>query len=157
MIWKLLAVLLAAALVLSTPVMALSPKDFSGGSLSGVAADGDALLVTDTFNKVVWRVEGETVTRSAGQIAPAGLNGEPVGGYDDGTLDTALFMEPWAIVPFLDGFAVSDAAANVIRYIGDDGVYTAAGSRKAGSANGGGEEASFDLPTGLAVDERGAL
>ena len=132
---KIISLLLAAAMALTVSAAALTPADFSGGALSGVAADGGALLVTDTFNKVVWRVEDGEVSRFAGQISVSGLDGEPIGKYDDGTLSTALFMEPWAIAPFLDGWAVSDAAANVIRYIDDAGVRTAAGSGKTGTDN----------------------
>lgn len=153
---KLFAFLLAGVMTL-TGAAALTPTDFSGGALSGVAQDDEALLVTDTFNKVVWRVEGDTVTRVAGQISVPGLDGEPVGMYEDGTLDTALFMEPWAIAPFLDGWAVSDAAANVIRYIDSTGVRTAAGSGEAGKIDGVGEQVSFDRPTGLAVGPDGSL
>ena len=78
---KLLAMLMAAVLILSIPATALEPKDFSGGALSGIAADGNALLVTDTYNKVIWRVEGDQVTRYAGKIGVAGVRGEPVDSY----------------------------------------------------------------------------
>ena len=151
----LLAVALCAALVV--PAAALTSTDIAGGSPSGIVEDNGALLVTDTFNKVVWRVEDGAVTRFAGQISIPGLDGEPVGKYEDGTLDTALFLEPWAIAPFLEGWAVSDAAANVIRYIDDSGVRTAAGSGKAGKSNGIAERVSFDRPTGLAAGEDGSL
>lgn len=154
---KFFTLLLAAVMVLTVSAGALTPTDFSGGALSGIAQDGGALLVTDTFNKVVWRVENGEVTCFAGQISVPGLDGEPVGKYDDGTRSTALFMEPWAIAPFLDGWAVSDAAANVIRYIDAGGVRTAAGSGKAGKADGVAERVSFDRPTGLAADDDGVL
>lgn len=154
---KIISLLLAAAMALTVSAAALTPADFSGGALSGVAADGGALLVTDTFNKVVWRVEDGEVSRFAGQISVPGLDGEPIGKYDDGTLSTALFMEPWAIAPFLDGWAVSDAAANVIRYIDSSGVRTAAGSGKAGGADGVAERVSFDYPTGLTAGDNGEL
>ncbi|MDD6188607.1 MAG: S-layer homology domain-containing protein [Clostridiales bacterium] len=150
---KIVSLLLTLAIcaVLSAPAAALTPADISGGSPSGIVEDNGALLITDTFNKVVWRVEGEAVSRFAGQINVTGLDGEPVGRYKDGDLASAMFMEPWAIVPFLEGWAVSDAAANVIRYIDDSGVRTAAGSGKPGNADGIGTRASFDRPTGLAA------
>ena len=154
---KIISLLLAAAMALTVTVGALTPADFSGGALSGIAADGGALLVTDTFNKVIWRVEDGEVSRFAGQISVPGLDGEPVGKYEDGTRSTALFMEPWAIAPFLDGWAISDASANVIRYIDGDSVRTAAGSGKAGKADGTGKWVSFDRPTGLVADGDGAL
>lgn len=156
---KITALLLATVLcaALTAPAAALTPADISGGAPSGIAADGNALLVTDTFNKIVWRVEDDAATPFAGQISVTGLDGEPVGKYEDGTLTTALFMEPWAIAPFLDGWAVSDSAAHVIRYIDADGVRTAAGSGKAGKADGVGARASFNRPTGLAAGENGVL
>ena len=154
---KMISLLLAAVMALTVTAGALTPADFSGGALSGIVQDGDALLVTDTFNKVVWRVEDGEVSRFAGQISVPGLDGEPIGKYEDGTRSTALFMEPWAIAPFLDGWAVSDASANVIRYIDGDSVRTAAGSGKAGKADGTGKRVSFDRPTGLAADDDGAL
>ena len=154
---KIFAALLAAAMALTGAAGALAPSDFSGGAPSGIVQDGDALLVTDTFNKLVWRVEEETVSSFAGQITVAGLDGEPVGGYSDGTLSTALFQEPWAIAPFLEGWAVSDAAANVIRYLDEGGVRTAAGSGKAGKTDGIGGAARFDRPTGLAAAPDGSL
>ena len=156
---KLVSLLLTAALcaALAVPAAALTSADFSGGSPSGIAADGEALLITDTFNKVVWRLDGEAVSRFAGQVSVPGLDGEPVGNYQDGALDTALFMEPWAVAPFLEGWAVSDAAANVIRYIDGSGVRTAAGSGKAGTADGTGTQASFHRPTGLAAGPDGEL
>lgn len=156
---KLISLLLTAALcaALAAPAAALTSADIAGGSPSGIAEDNGALLITDTFNKVVWRVEGEAVSRFAGQINVTGLDGEPVGRYQDGDLASAMFMEPWAIVPFLEGWAVSDAAANVIRYIGDSSVRTAAGSGKPGNADGSGTRASFDRPTGLAAAPDGSL
>ena len=97
---KITALVLAVALMLTVSAGALTPADFSGGALSGIAADGDTLLVTDAFNKVVWRVKGDTVTRAAGSIGLLGLNGEPIGKYQDGALEDARFLEPWAIAPF---------------------------------------------------------
>ena len=73
--------------------------------------------------------------------------------------DRAAFSEPWAIVPYRDGFLVSDTGNHVIRYLNMDKekVYTAAGTGKAGFRNGTGEEAAFDSPTGLAVDDEGTV
>ena len=73
---RLIPLLLALCLMLSIPVSALKAEDFKQGKLSGIAvAEDGALLVSDTYNKVVWRVEGETVTqtpaRSASPDSPA--------------------------------------------------------------------------------------
>ncbi len=155
---RVFALLLILSLALALPAFALGSDDFAHGRLSGVAAAGDgSLLVTDTFNKVVWRVEGERVTRFAGAIGAAGVSGEPTGAYHDDLADKAYFLEPWDVVRFGGGCAVSDAAANVIRYVADGRVYTLAGSGTAGSRDGVGKDASFDRPTGLAVGADGLL
>ncbi|MBR0281173.1 MAG: S-layer homology domain-containing protein [Oscillibacter sp.] len=157
---KLITVLAFAlfAALMSAPALALSPADYSSGAASGVAVMGDgALLVTDTFHKVLWRVDGETVSLYAGAESVADLSGEPLGGYRDGTRETALFMEPWAVVQWLDGYAVSDAASNVIRYVTDEAVSTLYGSGKSGMSDRNGQAAAFRNPTGLAVGDDGYL
>lgn len=155
---KLFALLLAFSLALSIPASALSNEDFQQGQLSGLAAAEDgALLVTDTYNKVIWRVEGDTVTRFAGTIGATEASGEPAAVYHDDAIDKAFFMEPWAIAPFLEGYAVSDTAANVVRYVAKGRVQTLAGSGKPGSSNGSGSVVSFNRPTGLAAGSDGML
>ncbi len=158
---RLISVLLAAALLaaLAIPASAvLTADDFSGGRLSGILLMEDGrFLVTDVYNKVLWTAEGETVTRYAGVIPVPDLSGEPQGVYHDGTLSSAYFVEPWAVAPYLDGYAVTDAGANVVRYMDSERVYTLAGTGKAGSANGSSQRASFNRPTGLAADDKGNL
>lgn len=155
---RILPLLLILGLLLSAPAFALGAEAFKQGQLSGLTSAGDgAYLVTDTFNKVVWRVEGGTVTQYAGAISVAGLSGEPTAVYHDAAADKAYFMEPWDVEAFLDGYAVTDAAAHVVRYIADGRVYTLAGAGKAGKADGTGKTAQFDRPTGLAADSEGLL
>jgi len=155
---RLLPLLLALCLMFSIPVSALKAEDFKQGKLSGLAvAEDGALLVSDTYNKVIWRVAGETVTQYAGAISAAGLSGEPTGVYHDAVADKAYFKEPWDVEKFLDGYAVTDADANVVRYIMGGRVYTLAGSGKVGSADGADKTASFNRPTGLATDADGNL
>ena len=150
--------LLTLGLVFSIPVSALKAEDFKQGKLSGLAvAEDGALLVSDTYNKVVWRVDGETVTQYAGAISVAGLSGEPTGVYHDAVADKAYFKEPWDVERFLTGYAVSDADANVVRYIMNGRVYTLAGSGKVGSSDGADKTASFNRPTGLTADADGNL
>ena len=155
---RFLPLLLALCLALSIPVSALKAEDFKQGKLSGIAvAEDGALLVSDTYNKVVWRVAGETVTQYAGAISVAGLSGEPTAVYHDAVADKAYFKEPWDVQRFLTGYAVTDAAANVVRYIMDGRVYTLAGSGKEGNADGADKTASFRRPTGLTSDADGNL
>lgn len=156
----LLSLLLSCALLMGTVSAAFTPADFAGGSLSGIVETEDgSLLISDVFNQVVWRVHADgSVEQAVGQIGIVGLDGVPIGKYDDGTLDTALFMEPWAMAPFLeDGYAISDSAAHVVRWFNDEGVYTAVGSGKPGSKNGTGTDAEFNRPTGLAAGDDGEV
>ena len=151
---KLLA--LALSLALCLPASALGGRNYN--RLSGLAAAEDgATLVTDPYNKVVWLIQDGGATRFAGAIGAADASGEPTGVYLDSTVEKAYFTEPWDIVPFLDGYAVSDTAANVVRYIANGRVQTLSGSGNAGSANGSGSAASFNRPTGLAIGADGAL
>lgn len=125
---------------------------------SGIAEGEDgSFFVTDTYNKVIWKVKDGASTVYAGARSAEDLYGEPVGGYNDSSLDKAYFKEPWGIAPFLDGYAVSDPANNAVRLITDQSARTASGKPEAGFVNGRGINASFDRPTGLAADEDGNL
>ncbi len=149
---------LALCLALSLPVSALGTDEFSSGQLSGIIARQDGTwLVTDVYNKVVWKVENGRFSRFAGAVGAADVTGEPVGVYRDGKADEAYFMEPWDIAPFLKGYAVSDAAAHVVRYIEDSKVQTLAGTGVSGAASGDSTKASFERPTGLAAGDDGTL
>lgn len=152
----LLAALACALLCASLPAMA-ADTDYEAGTLSGIYADGDGLLVTDTFHKVVWRLSADDTQLVAGCADYRDVTGAAIPDYRDGTLASARFMEPWAIVPFLEGWAVSDAAANVVRYVGPESVQTAAGSGKAGTKDGFCLESELNHPTGLAADADGCL
>lgn len=124
---------------------------------SGIAAMPDAsLLVTDTYNKVIWRVANGTGAVYAGAGTVEDLSGEPVGGYNDAALMKGYFKEPWAIAPFRDGWAVSDAGNGAVRLVTAEKIQTVSGTTK---------EAltvtemgvAFTRPTGLAADEAGNL
>lgn len=157
---KFLALMLVLTMLFSVSASAsvLSPADFENGHLSGITRHENGLLVTDTFNKVIWSVNLGKVTVYAGRVNVADLSGEPIGRCLDGDLDEAYFKEPWDIAPFLDGYAVTDTAAHVIRFIGKDGVVTAAGQKdRSGKGNGNGTGATFNRPTGLAADDEGNL
>ncbi len=153
-----IALALAAVLSCSAPALAMpQPADYEMGALSGVCADGGALLVTDVYNKVVWRFRDSEAALAAGKISTADVNGEPVGGYADGSAKDALFTEPWAIAPYLDGFAVTDAEANAVRWFDGGTVRTIAGSGREGNRDAEGTAAGFHRPTGLAAGPDGEL
>ena len=125
---------------------------------SGIMMMSDGtMLVTDTYNKVVWRTKDRDSVIIAGKMSVTDVYGEPVGGYNDGKLTESYFKKPWAVTEFLKGIAVSDSANNVIRFIGYDGTETAVGNGTAGYKNGYGMETSFNNPTGLTTDSQGNL
>ncbi len=120
-----------------------------------VAEDG-SLFVTDTYNKVVWLVKDGESTIYAGGSTVTDLYGQPVGGYNDGAPEESHFRSPWAIAPFLDGWAVSDPENSAVRLVRPDGVETVNGhSSEHLSTSGLG--VVFEYPTGLASDDEGNL
>jgi len=122
-----------------------------------IAADKDGtFLVADQYNKVIWRVRDGVAEQYAGMVTKPDLYGRPLGGYVDGGLEESVFGLPWAMAPFLDGWAVSDASNHAVRLIRETGVETINGRTNEDMAV---TEAgvSFDYPTGLAVDDQGNL
>lgn len=128
------------------------------GAPSGIIVTNDGVLVTDTYNKVIWKVNMEGTKKYAGEIARRDMYGEPQGGYQDKGMGQSLFREPWAIARYKDGYAVTDSKNNVVRLLSpSSGVKTIAGVPDAGNADGRSIHASFNLPTGLASDKDGNL
>lgn len=160
---NLLSAGLAVAMTLLTglcPAMAAESAMNTICAPSGIVEAGDgSFLVTDTYNKVIWKVNGGVSTVFAGKTGAADIYGEPLGGYNDSSLDQSYFKHPWAISPFLDGFAVTDTDSNVVRLVraGSNKTQTATGKKQKGAANGYGIAATFSHPTGLATDEEGNL
>ena len=149
--------MLICAMLAGAASAAFVTLSFDGGMISGICLSDGVLYVTDTQNKVVWRIEDGNAEVFAGNRSYRDINSIVIPDYSDGERDDARFMEPWAIVPFLDGFAVSDADANAIRYIAGDSVMTAAGNGEKGFLDGFCTEARLFHPTGLAVDDLGRL
>lgn len=114
---------------------------------AAVMADG-SLLVTDVYNRVIWHVADGESTVYAGSYSEEDPDTQPLGGYNDGSYADSLFRSPWAIAPFLDGWAVSDPDNHVVRLL-QNGVVQTINAHTAGS----GSAAAFEHPTGLAADE----
>lgn len=124
----------------------------------GVAAGKDgALLVADAYTKRVWEVRGGEVTPFAGAETALNSLGEPGGGYRDGARLDGLFLEPWGIAPFLDGWAVSDAGNNALRLITGESILTINGAAAGGGLRSSDMGVVYDRPTGLATDDGGNL
>ena len=152
----LIAVLICALLCSTVSAAGVVPE-FEEGMISGIVLDGDAIFATDLLHKVIWRVDEKGTAVYAGDRTYKDIRGNVIADYHDGKLAEARFMEPWAIVPFYGGWAVSDASANVVRWFNDKSVETATGSGKAGLRDGFCLNAAFNHPTGLAVDKDGLL
>ena len=168
---KLTAMILAAGLAFSLAVPALaasaitSTNELDHAVLPGLSdsvapsgifptADG-GFMVTDTYARVIWKVKDGQCTLYAGGGSATDPYGQPVGGYHDTALGQSLFREPWAIIPFLDGWAISDADNNAVRVLRPDRTETA--NAESNVLKMGDMGIVFDHPTGLAFEETGYL
>lgn len=149
---------LAAVLMnyMTPTLQQVSAMDVMCQPAGAAAMEDGSLLVADTYNKVVWRVKEGVSTVYAGSDTVEDLHGQPLGGYNDGKLADSYFKKPWAIVPFLDGWAVSDTENNVVRLLRPQNTETVNGhtSEKLTTTKLG---VAFSNPTGLAADEDGNL
>jgi sugar lactone lactonase YvrE len=119
----------------------------------GVAVDlSGNVYVADNDNDLIRKITPDgTVSTLAGQ------SGTP--GASNGTGTAASFTNPWALT--VDRFGnvyVADTFNHLIRKITPGGlVTTVAGSGTQGNTDGTGTAASFNTPTGIAVDYAGNL
>ena len=168
---RIAAIFLAAGLAFSLALPALAASDITVSNeldhavLQGLSdscapsgifptADG-GLMVTDTYARVIWKVKDGQCTLAAGGGSETDPYGQPVGGYHDTALGQSLFREPWAIIPFLDGWAISDADNNAVRVLRPDRTETA--NAESNVLKMGDMGIVFDHPTGLAFESTGYL
>lgn len=121
-----------------------------------VPDDDGGFLITDLYGKKVWRIKNGKSSVYAGGDSKQDRYGEPLGGYNDSSLSETLFREPWAISPFLEGYAVSDMENGTVRLVdGNGSTRTINGESDVleTSVNG----VTFDKPSGLATDKNGDL
>lgn len=119
------------------------------------AAPDGSLLVTDTYGKQIWQVR-DTSTVYAGGSTVEDPYGEPLGGYNDALPEDSYFKCPWAITPFLNGYAVSDTENHVVRLVCEDSIQTV-NADTAEDLPMTDMGVAFSHPTGLATDEEGNL
>jgi sugar lactone lactonase YvrE len=125
---------------------------FSSPTGIAVSRSGD-VFVTDYGNCAVRKISGGIVSTLAG-AGPGALSC----GSTDGTATAARFDHPSGIAldPTSGNLYVADAVSNKIRRITPQGVVTTiAGSGASGSLDGTGTSATFNTPTGIAVDSNG--
>ncbi|MDP9080630.1 MAG: NHL repeat-containing protein [Bacteroidota bacterium] len=117
---------------------------------TGVAVDGSGnVFVANFINNNILKIN------AAGAVSA--FAGSGVAGADNGQDTTATFSFPNSVaVDAANNLYVADGVNNLIRKITPGGlVSTLAGSGIAGSADSTGTKASFDGPSGLAVDAAG--
>ncbi|QTE36360.1 DUF6443 domain-containing protein [Mucilaginibacter gossypii] len=118
----------------------------------GVAVDGSGnVYVADAFNNKIRKIT------SAGVVST--LAGSGTASSVDGTGTSATFNQPFSVVTDASGnIYVTDRVGAKIRKVTPAGVVTTlAGSGTAGFVDGTGSAASFNAPTGLAIDKAGNL
>ncbi len=131
---RILSLLLALCLLAAVPMAGFAAEESDTDAVQGVPTLGrpagltltedGSILVTDTLNNVIWLVSNDDISLFAGTIAPKDSYGASIGALVDDDADKAYFSQPWAIVPFLDGYAVSDRGNGAIRYLADGKVQT---------------------------------
>lgn len=117
----------------------------------GVAVDGSGnVYVADAFNNKIRKISGGVVSTLAGSGTASSV---------DGTGTGATFNQPFSVVTdALGNVYVTDRVGAKIRKVTPAGVVTTlAGSGTAAYADGTGTGASFNAPTGLAIDKAGNL
>jgi sugar lactone lactonase YvrE len=125
---------------------------FNGPQGIGTDHTGN-VYVADSFNDVI-----REITQAGVVTTLAGLAGTC--GSTDGTGSAARFCQPFGLATDSTGnIYVADSGNDTIREVTSAGVVsTIAGMpQTVGSADGTGANASFDLPSGLAVDNAGNI
>lgn len=170
-------VLILALIIIASPAFAAGTEvsTFAGSSTPG-ASDGktaeaqfffpyglcfdadDNLIVVDSYNNLIRKVEKGQVTTLAGHSGSKDELGYPRGGFVDGDSKEAMFNRPRTAVADSKGdIYVADTGNNVIRKISGGKVYTFAGTGEAGYRNGSGRLAQFNCPSGLTIDSQDNL
>ena len=147
----------AIAVVVGMPAVAKAqaPQNNTGPRLDfpgGLATDGQAVYVANSRNNTVDRIDltSHTIALLAGTLFKEGST--------DGTGASAMFSSPSGVGLAGDALYVSDTNNSMIRKISLPGgvVTTAAGAPNiAGTDDGRGQAAHFNLPTQIAVDPTG--
>jgi hypothetical protein len=120
--------------------------------------DQGNIFVADTLNNRIRRISSDGVVTTVAGSGPGTAYGFD-GALVDGPADVARFNDPSDVAVDAAGtLYVTDRLNHVIRKITPDGqVSTFAGSGQPGSTDGVGQDASFELPNRIAIDQDGNL
>ncbi len=125
----------------------------------GVAVDSAGnVYVSDADNEAIRKVAPDGTVSTLAGSPRFDVNGNPIGGSSDGTGSAAQFNFPQGIALDSAGNVyVADSDNNTIRKVTPNGVVaTLAGlANTPGSADGKGNKARFNIPTGVAIDAAG--
>jgi len=129
---------------------------FNGPRGLAMDMDGD-LIVADAGNHCIRKVQS---TGRVSTVAGSRAGGDAAIGFADGEAEAARFYQPHAVA--VDGRSeifVADQFNHRMRMISGEGacVTTLAGSSESGKIDGEGASARFNMPSVLAIDERGRL
>ena len=153
---KFLALTMSLLMVFGTCQTAFGQVTILGEPVGIHNADG-VLLVTDKSDNVIYQIVDGEASIYSGKVAVEDIYGDALEYYYDGGVETAYYGDPYDITPYLNGFAVTDTAFNVVRYISEQKVYTIVGSGKAGYQDGESIKTAFNGPTGITTDDEGNL
>ena len=120
----------------------------------GLAVDKDGgIIVADSTNNLIRKIVNGKVTTIAGISDKLNNFEEPKGGFADGDATEARFNKPRYVAVSASGkIYISDGGNNLIRKLIGGQVTTVAGIGKAGYTDGERDVASFNCPSGIAID-----
>ncbi len=151
LVWSMGQINAYAVNVEETSLTSLSEDSLSNLGASGLYVSKDnTLYIADTYKNQIYKYDGTNLTLLAGNANL--IMGIPSPGYHDGIAEYTLFNEPYMAIPWGNGVLVSDTENHALRYIEDGLVETYAGG-ELGYKDGEAEDALFNRPTGLAIDD----
>ncbi len=122
-----------------------------------VQCEDGSFLVCDSALHVIWRVTETSSEIVCGALGEGDANGTVRGGYRDGAANEARFDTPVDILPYRNGYLISDSLNAVVRFWDPEkaAVVTFAGTGERARVDGTVEKASFLSPCGMCADEAG--
>ncbi len=174
-IWPALFLLIAVLTGFSLPASGSVPTFYAGSGEFGyqdgsrleadfrfpyglTANKDNQIIVADSHNNRIRKIAGDQVTTVAGFSDSFDAFGFPAGGYVDGAAEKARFRNPRGIVvDSANTIYVADTGNHAIRKISGGRVSTFAGNGRPGYQDGTGNQARFNAPSGLAIDEHDNL